>query len=271
MKRFALSSLLCASAVSFSGVAAASERAFAFTQESHVHGPGESVVEPWSTLSVGRERYYSRLDGRLKLEHGLLPRLQLALFWNFQTVTEDVVADDLTGEIARVTDSSLASASLELKYQFTDPELDALGSAIHVETTFGPSESELEADLIVDRRSGSWTAAANVSLGYELAPVRDRDGSRLATSFELEALVGLAYELRPGFGLGLELRAPFNVTDGRAALLGGPALSFEDQSFWAVLGVQPQLVAFSGQSPDSTLDLAERERVVVRLLAGFLL
>jgi hypothetical protein len=35
------------------------------------------------------------------------------------------------------------------------------------------------------------------------------------------------------------------------------------------LGVQPQLLAFSGQSADSRLDLNDHERLEVRLLAGF--
>jgi hypothetical protein len=48
-------------------------------------------------------------------------------------------------------------------------------------------------------------------------------------------------------------------------------LGFSDSKMWAALGVQPQLVALSGRSPDSHLDLEAHERVEVRLLVGLLL
>jgi hypothetical protein len=54
-------------------------------------------------------------------------------------------------------------------------------------------------------------------------------------------------------------------------LFGGPVARFSDRGFWAALGVQPQLAAFSAQSPNSRLDLSQRERLEVRLLAGFML
>jgi hypothetical protein len=46
---------------------------------------------------------------------------------------------------------------------------------------------------------------------------------------------------------------------------------WSDRSFWAALGVQPQLAAFSGKSAGSRLDLDDHERLEVRLLAGFML
>src|SRR3954469_25733362 len=82
--------------------AAASNRSFVYTQESRVLAPGESELEPWTTFRVGRSRYYSALDGRLELEHGLAPHLQLALYWNFSTQTQDVVQDSLTRDLTRV-------------------------------------------------------------------------------------------------------------------------------------------------------------------------
>jgi hypothetical protein len=51
--------------------AAATNRSFVYAQESRVLAPGESELEPWTTFRAGRTRYYSAVDGRLELEHGL--------------------------------------------------------------------------------------------------------------------------------------------------------------------------------------------------------
>jgi hypothetical protein len=256
-----------------SGSAAASERSFVYTQESRVLAPGDSELEPWTTFRAGRDRYYSALDGRLELERGMAAHLQLALYWNFQTRTRDVVADELTGTLARVSSSEFASASLELKYQLSDATADALGSALYLETTLGPSESELEARLIFDRSVGNWLFAGNLVAEYELEPLRTDEGSELETALVLEPQLGARYALPGGFGAGIELRAPLGVAGeaDSATLFGGPVLSWADRRFWASLGVEPQLLAFSGKSPGSRLDLDEHERLEVRVIAGFLL
>lgn len=256
-----------------SGSAAASERSFVYTQESRVLAPGDSELEPWTTFRVGRDRYFSALDGRLELEHGVASHLQLALYWNFRTHTRDIVEDELTGKLARVSSSELSSASLELKYQLSDATADALGSALYFETTLGPSESELEGKLIVDRSVGHWLFAGNLGAEYELEPVRGADGSELETSLVLQPQLAVHYALPGGFGAGLELRSPIGLTGeaDSATLFGGPALSWADRRFWAALGVEPQLLAFSGKSPGSRLDLDEHERLEVRVIAGFLL
>jgi hypothetical protein len=273
MRRVSLAFPLVLSAALTTIPAAASLRSFVFTQESRVLGPGESELEPWTTFRVGRSRYYSALDGRLELEHGLLPGLQLALYWNFTTQTEDVVLDSLTGELSRVTDSEFASASAELKYQLSDSTADLLGSALYFEATLGPRESELEAKLILDRSVGHWLLAANASAELELEPLRNADGSELETALVLIPTVAAAYTLPYGASIGVELRAPLGVTGDakNATLFGGPVLRWADRGFWAALGLEPQLLAFSRQSAGSRLDLSDHERLELRLLAGFML
>ena len=250
--------------------AATTTRAFVYTQESRVLAPGESQLQPWTTFRVGRSRYYSAIDGRLKLEHGLAAGLQLALYWSFATQTQDVVQDSLTRDLARVTDSEFASASAELKYQLSDPTADALGSALYLATTLGPRHSALEGKLIFDRSVGKWLLAANLSAELELEPTRDNDGSELETSFVLEPIVAAAYALPRGVSVGVELRAPLALAGERGrALFGGPVARFSNRGFWAALGVQPQLAAFSSRSAGSRLDLSHHERLEVRLVAGF--
>src|SRR6266542_1340443 len=87
----------------------ASDRSFVYTQESRVLAPGEAELEPWTTFRVGRSRYYSAIDGRLELEHGILTGLQASLYYNFNTTTQDVVLDPLTREVSRVTSSEFQS------------------------------------------------------------------------------------------------------------------------------------------------------------------
>jgi hypothetical protein len=263
---------LALSAALLPSPARASNRSFVYTQESRVLAPGESELEPWTTFRVGRSRYYSALDGRLELEHGLLPGLQLALYWNFTTQTRDVV-QPLSDELARVTDSEFASVSAELKYQLSDPTADLLGSALYLETTLGPRESELEGKLIVDRSIGKWLLAANLVAELELEPVRNSEGSELEKAFVLQPTLAAAYALPHGTSVGVELRAPLGVAGEAesATLFGGPVVRWADRGFWAALGVQPQLAAFSGKSAGSRLDLLDHERLEVRLLAGFML
>lgn len=273
MRRACLASLFALGAASFTSPAAATIRSFVYTQESHVLAPGQSELEPWTTYRVGRSRYYSALDARLELEHGLTPGLQLSLYWNFRTETQDVVTDALTRQLSRVTASELASASAELKYQLSDPAADALGSALYLETTLGPRESELEARLIVDRSVGSWLFAGNAVAELELEPLRGPEGSELETALVLSPIASAAYLLPHGASLGLELRAPIGVSGDQksATLFGGPVARIADDGMWAALGVEPQLLAFSGQSAGSRLDLLGHERLEVRLLAGFML
>jgi hypothetical protein len=273
MPRRACSCLLALGLACWADLAGGTERAFVSTYESRVLAPGDSELEPWTTFRVGRSRYYSALDGRLELEHGVAPGLQLALYWNFTTQTRDVIADDLTGELTRSTESELSSASLELKYQLSDATADMIGSALYLETTLGPRESEIEGKLILDRSLGKWLLAANLGAEYELESVRGEDGSELETSLVLEPALALGYALPAGFGVGLELRAPLGVAgeSHSATLFGGPTLTWADRKYWAALGVEPQLVAFAHQSAGSRLDLDEHERLQIRLIAGFLL
>jgi len=253
--------------------AAASERSFVYTVQSNVVAPGSTELEPWLTFRAGRKRYFSRLDGRLELEHGLAPGLQLALYMNFKSQTQDVVDDPLTGSIARESESEFSGASFELKYQLTDPVADAAGSALYLETTLGPSEAAFEGKLIFDKALGPVLLAANGIAEYELEFVRDGNESKVEKSLILEPRVAAAYSLSHSVKLGLELRAPFAVSgeSKSSTLFGGPVVSYAATGFWATLAVLPQLVAFSEQSPDSSLDLDHHERLQVRIIAGFTL
>lgn len=273
MTRFFPAALLALGASLVAQTAAADIRSFVYTQESRVLSPGESELEPWTTFRVGRRHYYSGIDGRLELEHGIAQNLQAALYWNFSSETQDVVQDSLTGQLGRVSSSEFSSASVELKYRLSDPTADLLGSALYLETTLGPRESELEAKLIFDRAFGHWLVAGNLVGELSLEPIRGDEGSELESSFMLMPTLGAAYQFGHG-SVGLELRAPLGLAGEEGTsktLFGGPVVRWSDAGLWAALGVQPQLAAFSGKTAPSRLDLGGHERLEVRLLAGFML
>ena len=251
----------------------ATVRSFAYTHESPVLARGESELTPWTTYRVGRSRYYSALDGQLGLAHGVARGLQLGLHWGFSTETKDVVAETLSRELLRETRSELSHASASLKYQLTDPAADALGSALELQTTLGPRASELLARFIVDRSVGAWLLAANATAALGLEPLRGADGAMLRTALVVQPSAAAAYQLAYGTSFGLELRAPLGVAGAAESrtLFGGPVLRWADDRAWATLGVEPQLLAFSGKSDGSRLALGEHERLEVRLLAGFTL
>jgi hypothetical protein len=256
-----------------STAASAQERGYVYTRESAVLDSGSSELDWWSTFRLGRQRYFSRLDGRLGIEHGLGKGLELGLYWNFYGQTADVVQDPVTDEIERVSSSELMGASLEASYQMTDATTDALGSALQLFATLGTESSEVGLRLVADRRVGGLGVAANLNGTLQLEPLRGDAGTEVRSAFLLEPTLAAGYRLSQGVTLGLELRAPLTLSGEpeSATLFGGPVLSVAQRGYWAALGVQPQLVAFSGQSPDSSLDLGSHERVEVRLLAGFLL
>jgi len=273
MRRAWLAFALASGTTLGSSSAGATVRSFVYSHESSVLAPGQSELAPWTTFRVGRSRYYSALDGRLELAHGISRRLELGLYWNFGRETRDVVADALTQQLVRISSSELRSASARLKYQLSDAAADLLGSALYLEATLGPRQSALEARVMIDRRVSQWLLAANASAELQLEPTRGEDGSELEAALVLEPAVAAAYLLPYGVSLGLELRAPLGVAGppSSATLFGGPVLRWADDSLWAALGVQPQLAAFSGQSAGSRLDLSRHERLELRLLAGFAL
>jgi hypothetical protein len=273
MPKALLALALASSAALCSSAAGATVRSFAYTQESLVLAPSASQLTAWTTYRAGQSRYYSALDGRLELAHGLGSGLELGLFWNFASESRDVVTDSLTQELERKSSSELASASAELKYLLGDRAADLVGSALRLAATLGPRQSELEVRVIVDRSWGKWLIAANAAGVLELVPRRGDSGSELDTAVVLEPTLAAGYELSRGASLGVELRAPLGLSgDAKSStLFGGPVLRWADQRMWASLGALPQLLAFSGKSAGSRLDLNQHQRLEVRLLAGFLL
>jgi hypothetical protein len=240
--------------------AAASERHFTYTYESGVLRPGERELEPWSTFRLGKSEFFSRLDTRIEAELGLTDRLQTALYLNLSAKTMET-------PLGRVSSTEPVSLSSEWKLKLADPVADRAGVALYGELSAGPSEAEIEAKLILDKRAGRLLGALNLVAEHEWGfegPETEHE-----TVFEVDG--GVAWFLSPRLTAGIEIRSHtvFPPAEGktRSALFLGPTLSVVKGSFWIAASVLPQVRALAGAS-EGHLDLEEHERVEVRVLFG---
>ena len=243
--------------------AAASEHRFAWSYESGVLNPGDVELEPWTTVELGRDAFYDRVQTRLEIETGIVRGVQSALYLDFSGTTEDVGAK-------RVTRSGFDGVSWETKWKLLDPVADAVGLALYVEPSFGPAGGELEGKVIVDKRFGDFVAAGNLIVEHEVG----FDELALFNETEIALTGGLAYFVTPAFTLGLEL-TDTNVIAYDAGpahwessvLFAGPTAAWADRRFWAIASVMPQIGAPLG--PTSGLQNYEDfARVQARFAVG---
>src|SRR3954471_16623309 len=132
------------------GAASGSERLFTYTQESSVLAPGEKELELWATWRQGRKYYYRALDERAEFEFGLTERLQASLYLNFKSETQaehDALGNETTPRVLE-HESGVEGESLELKYKFSDPVADPIGSALYLELSANSEEYEIEVKAI---------------------------------------------------------------------------------------------------------------------------
>ena len=241
--------------------AAASGRRFTSTYESLVLAPGQLELEPWTTFRGGREELYLRFDERIELEVGVFENVQMAWYLNAKAVTE------AAGPMLK-KEFEFAGVSNEWKWKLMDPVADPMGLALYGEWTAAPSEAELEAKVIVDKRFGDLIAALNVvgEVEWEL-----EEADEVEAELGLEVDAGLAYLITPGLGLGLEL---VNQTgfghEGleHSVIFAGPTLSWATDRWWAAVSVQPQVVDLARLGTPGLQDVEDHERVSARVLLG---
>lgn len=258
--------VLCALAVlaalAAATTAAASERRFASTYESLVLNPGHIEVEQWNTFRGGREELYLRFDERIEIEIGVFENLQMAWYLNATAVTAAAGG-------ALKKEFEFGGVSNEWKWKLLDPVADPVGLALYGEWTAAPSEAELEAKVIVDKRFGDLIVALNL-VGEAEWELEEPDEVEQELVVELDA--GLAYLITPQLGLGLELRNHNEfVAEGleHSAVFAGPTVSYAAEGWWTTLSVMPQVVDLAALGTPSLQDLHGHERISARLLLGF--
>lgn len=249
--------------------ARASDRVFGYTYETAVLNPGDTELEPWTTVGVGRELHYLRFDNRLEYEFGIVRDLQGAVYFNTRAVNSDSI-DEATGARVRSESYSFRGVDYEAKYKLSDPVADALGSALYLELGLAPHEAKVEGKVLLDKHFGDVVLATNLVAEYEQ---EWETPGELEHELELEVDLGLSYRVSESFSAGLELRQVNGLEGGKelesATLFGGPSLGYSGEGWWGVLSVLPQLRAFKGKSDGDFRDLEHQEKAQIRLLLGF--
>lgn len=240
------------------GPAEASERVFTYTYETPVIQKGEVEVEPWFTTTIGKDRYYLRLDHRFELEWGLAKHVQTAFYINLR-----VQAEDLNGSIEPET--KFRGFSSEWKFSLSDPVADPLGVGFYVEFGVQAHEFEVEAKLLLDKVIGPVTLAFNAVGEVEIKP--QAAGADPEVEGKLIFLFGGSALIGKHFALGAEMRQLNQLEDGElkhAWLHVGPAIHVRSKRVWASLSVLPQLLDLKS----GTHDLSSGAALEARLIFG---
>ncbi|MFZ4707524.1 MAG: hypothetical protein ACOYMF_16110, partial [Bacteroidales bacterium] len=135
----------------------AQDRLFTYTYQSTVLNEGQRELESWNTLRTGREDYYSTYDNRTEYEIGLGNNLQTAFYLNLTSKTKTI--SDNTGK--SLTTENEMGFSNEWKLKILDPVAHPIGLALYGEVGISSNEYELEGKIILDKKIGNLTIAAN--------------------------------------------------------------------------------------------------------------
>jgi hypothetical protein len=272
----AATSLLFGLAIASS--ADASERHMTYTYSSNVLPAGGIEIEPWSTFRLGRHGFYMGMDHRLEFEVGVTDAIQTAFYLNMSNVTENVKTPEGT---ERHSDFEWSGISWEWKFKLLDSVADPVGLALYIEPGIGPTEGELEAKVIVDKRVGNFYFAWNPVFEYEF---EFGEASEVEHELIIENDVGLIGFLTEHVTLGVELRNQTVLVEGGKELessvfWAGPTVSFNQEAWWTALSLLPQLGAVKsdetseqlgadGTPNDGPFELVHAERLQARVLIG---
>jgi hypothetical protein len=245
----------------------AQDRLFTYTYQSTVLNNGQRELESWHTLRTGREDYYARYDNRTEYEIGLGNNLQTAFYLNLTSKTKTVSDNSAKS----MTTENEIGFSNEWKLKLLDPVANPVGLALYGEFGIASNEYELEGKIIVDKKIGNLTIAANGVYEQEYAPGYINNELKWEKEAKIEGYLSFAYPLSPKFHLTLE-NAYKNVfvESGleHSALFSGLGFSYINDNFWVNFTAMPQLASFKGES-NSNLNLNEYEKVQLRLLFSY--
>jgi hypothetical protein len=256
--------------------ASADERRFTYTYEPEVLPQGGLEFEQWITLRTQRtsggevkQDNYNLWEIREELEYGVTDNYSVSLYLNtaaesFRDVSQQPPVDQSSFDFKGI--------SIENRYMALNPANHPVGLTFYLEPRYSGDEAEIEEKIIVGQRHGNWKWAFN------LVHATEWSDNLHTVEGELEADIGIAYELSKHWSLGLEFRDHNELPDYRiwenTALFVGPVVSYRQEKWWAALTVMPQIFGanFNGD-PDgnSLLELEGHERVNIRLLIGITL
>ncbi|MBI3849186.1 MAG: hypothetical protein HY298_02685 [Verrucomicrobia bacterium] len=253
--------------------ARADERRFTYTYEPETLPEGAMEFEQWVTLRTQRttggtvkQQNFNFWELREELEYGVTDNYSVSLYLN--TAAESY-RDVSTSPATDVSKFDFKGVSIENRYMVLNPAEHTVGLTLYLEPRFSGEEAELEQKIIVGQRHGDWKWAFNLTHATEW------EDNFHKTEGELEATLGVAYDLNKRWSIGLELRDHNELPEyhkwENTALFVGPVVSYRQEKWWAALTILPQIYGANfGTDPDgnSYLELEGHERVNVRLLFG---
>lgn len=246
----------------------AQDRLFTYTYQSSVLNKGQRELESWHTLRAGREDYYVRYDHRSEYEIGLGSNLQTAFYLNLTSKTKTVTENS----IKFLSTSNEIGFSNEWKLKLLDPVAHLVGLAVYAEFGISSNEYEVEGKIIVDKKIGDLTIAANGVYEQEFIPGFNNNELEWEKEKKIEGYLAFAYSLNPKFHFTIE-NALKNVFAediiAHSALYSGLGFSYVQDKFWVNFTVLPQVKSFKGET-DNNLNLNEYEKVQLRLLFSYM-
>lgn len=261
---------LLAGATLFAASASADNRVFTYSYEPQTEPKGEWELEQWFTARLMRndavgQRDYQKYEFRTEVCYGVTDRYTTALYINDKFET---YSDPGTG--ATTSKNRFAGISWANRYMVLDPLQNPVGLTLYLEPTYDGEHFELEQKIILGQKHGDWRWAVNFIHETEW----ENDFREKVGEFEFTA--GVARQLSRRWAIGLEFRSHNEIPEydkwESSALYFGPVISYRRQQWWAAFAVMPQIFGANyGGNPDgnSSLDLADHERLNIRLLAGF--
>lgn len=288
---------LCAA---LSGNAFAEESQFAFVYTTDLLPKGAKEIEQWVTWRHKKiSGYYDQLEGRTEFEYGLTDRFQVALYANYNwsrayhngpfgaTTPPEQFSDRSVDPDARWSDRRFSGLSFEGIYRVLSPYTDAIGLALYVEPTIGPSFRELETKLILQKNflDDRLVTAFNFTYAPEWRYLEDPDNPS-ARNWQEETDVNLnfaaSYRFMPNWSLGAEFvnEREYNSyrfrNQSNGAYYFGPTVHYGGKDFFVTATFLEQLPwakAHSDTVPGAlvggrTFD-NDFEKYRVRIKAGF--
>lgn len=256
--------------LSFFGVITtqAQDRLFTYTYQSTVLSKGQRELESWNTLRTGRDDYYARFDNRTEYEIGLGNNLQTAFYLNLTSKTKTVTGNS---EKSLSTENEIGFSN-EWKLKLLDPVAHPVGLALYGEVGISSNEYELEGKIILDKKIGNLTIAANAVIEQEYAPGYESNELEWEKEKKIEGYLAFAYSFSPIFHLTMEnaYKNVFLESElAHSALFSGLGFSYVQDKFWLNFTAMPQITSFKGET-NNNLNLNEYEKVQIRLLFSYM-
>ncbi len=245
--------------------AGADERKFTYSYEARTLPAGAHEFEQWATLRSRKEGgVYRSWDFREEVEYGLLDRLTVAVYLNWEYEAYRHVPG-----LGSEHEVEFETVSNEWKWKLTDPSADLLGSLLYAEWAIG-EEYEAELKGVLSKDLGDFTAAYNFVLEWEREEEEDALGRKERESeWTISHTAGLSWAPAPGFALGVEAlsRTMFEHSlahSEHTAYFWGPNVHVASGSWWATLTFLKQVDLQEHRG----LELEDHEKYEVRLIVG---